>query len=522
MKIHEELGTIFQDEDFKDLFPRKGQPAESPFRLALVTILQFLEGLSDRAAADAVRGRIDWKYLLCLDLEDAGFDYSVLSEFRARLLEGGAEQRLLDKLLERLRERKLLGARTLQRTDSTHVIAAVREMSRLECILETLRAALNVLSTVVPDWVRSRLPMEWVERYQRRAEEYRLPEEDQERVVLAEQIGADGDRLLKAIWSEAAPSWLRNVPIVEILRQVWVQNFIEQNNTIQWRQVGNLPPASLYIRSPYDPAAQFAKKRSTTWLGYKVHLTETCDPNLPHLITNVHSGAALTGDNDALAKIHEELRDRELLPKTHLVDSGYVEAKRIVESEQEYGVDLWGPTPGNHQWQFEQSKGFHAANFPIDWERKQATCPEGKVSSSWRPQRDARGNEVINVMFAKADCSRCPSLTSCTNAASKRRTLTIKPQPLYAALEKARQREQTEEFQKRYRKRSGIEGTLSQGVRAFQLRGSRYIGLAKTHLQHIATVTAINLQRMADWWDGVVPAVTRQSAFARTMLAVPT
>ena len=158
MRIYDELGTIFQDQDFADLFPQLGQPAQAPFRLALSTILQFLEGLSDRQAADAVRGRIDWKYLLCLELDDAGFDYSVLCEFRARLLEGGAERKLFDRILLVLRERKLVKARTRQRTDSTHVLAAVRDVNRLERVVETLRAALNVLATVEPNWVRLNIP----------------------------------------------------------------------------------------------------------------------------------------------------------------------------------------------------------------------------------------------------------------------------------------------------------------------------------------------------------------------------
>jgi len=122
MRLYDQLGTIFRDQDFADLFHESGQPGLSPFRLALVTILQFLEGLSDRNAADAVRGRIDWKYLLCLELENPGFDYSVLCEFRSRLFEGGAEHRLFDKVLSILREQKLVKDRTLQRTDSTLIL----------------------------------------------------------------------------------------------------------------------------------------------------------------------------------------------------------------------------------------------------------------------------------------------------------------------------------------------------------------------------------------------------------------
>jgi transposase len=174
-RMRDELGIVWEDEDFAGLFPRRGQPALAPWRLVLVSVMQFAEGLSDRQAADAVRSRIDWKYALGLELEDPGFDFSVLSEFRSRLLEGGAEHTLLEKLLEECKRRGLLKARGKQRTDSTHVLAAVKAMGRLECIGETLRAALNALATVAPEWLGGWAPPEWYERYGPRVEEYRLP-----------------------------------------------------------------------------------------------------------------------------------------------------------------------------------------------------------------------------------------------------------------------------------------------------------------------------------------------------------
>jgi len=145
LKWRDELGTLYQDEDFARLFPPRGQPGLPPWRLALVTVLQFWENLTDRQAAEAVRARLDWKYLLGLELTDPGFDFSVLSEFRARLLAGGQEARLLDKLIDRCRELKLLKVRSQQRTDATHVLAAIRGLNRLELVAETLRAALNQL-----------------------------------------------------------------------------------------------------------------------------------------------------------------------------------------------------------------------------------------------------------------------------------------------------------------------------------------------------------------------------------------
>jgi len=225
-RMRDELGVLWEDEDFAGLFPTRGQPALAPWRLALVTVMQFAEGLSDRQAADAVRSRIDWKYALGLKLEDPGFDFSVLSEFRSRLLEGGAEHMLLEKLLEECKKRGLLKSRGRQRTDSTHVLAAVKAMGRLECIGETLRAALNALATVAPQWLRGWAPSEWYERYGPRVEEYRLPRSDTERKELAEQIGADGFRLLRKIETDA-PEWLRDLEAIHTLRRVFSERYHE-------------------------------------------------------------------------------------------------------------------------------------------------------------------------------------------------------------------------------------------------------------------------------------------------------
>ena len=165
MRMRDELGELYSDEQFAELFPARGQPAASPGRLALVTVMQFAEGLTDRQAADAVRGRLDWKYALGLELTDAGFDYSVLSEFRERLLRGQKEQALLDVLLSALQQRGLLKARGRQRTDSTHVLAAIRTLNRLEVVGETMRQALNELAVAMPEWLPSIAQPAWFLRY---------------------------------------------------------------------------------------------------------------------------------------------------------------------------------------------------------------------------------------------------------------------------------------------------------------------------------------------------------------------
>ena len=278
LTFRDAFGTIFQDEDFAVLFPLGGQPGLPPWRLALVTIMQFRETLTDRQAAEAVRARIDWKYLLSLALTDPGFDFSVLSAFRDRLLAGSAEEILLAKLLERCQGLGLLKARGQQRTDSTHVLAAVRVLNRLELVAETLRAALNELATVAPDWLRDLAPLEWHERYGKRIEDARLPREKAAREAYAQMVGEDGVAVLDAIDAPEAPEAVRQAPSIATLRRTWQRHYertVETGTTTKKRAVPrvrfkasrDLPPAAEGIESPYDPEARYRQKRDTQWTG---------------------------------------------------------------------------------------------------------------------------------------------------------------------------------------------------------------------------------------------------------------
>jgi transposase len=515
LRLRDQLGTVFCDADFADLYPRRGQPALAPWRLALVTVMQYAEELSDRRAAEAVRGRIDWKYALGLDLDDPGFNFSVLSEFRGRLAAGGAEQLLLDEMLEACKTRGLLKARTRQRTDSTHVLAATRDLNRLELVGETLRATLNALATVAPQWLRERVPPEWFDRYATRVEETRLPKGQEVRSAHAEVIGGDGYRLLDALRQDAAAVWLWQLPAVEILRRVWLTQFYFEGEHVRWRTAADLAPAGQRINSPYDPEATFGNKRTVTWIGYKAHMTESCEPDQVHLITHVETTLAVGADVDQTAPIHTALAAKGLLPNDHLMDAGYVDAELLVGARFEHGVRLVGPVRPDVSWQAQANQGFDISHFQIDWEAKRVTCPEGKTSVLWKPGHDRWGNEVIHTEFARRECLACQSRPLCTRARTEGREMTLRPRERHEALQAARRLQETSEWKGEYAVRSGIEGTLSQGVRRFGLRRCRYLGLAKARLQHVATAAAINVYRISDWLGGVPLAATRTSRFKR-------
>jgi transposase len=233
--LRDELDKLYQDEHFNALYPLEGQPAYELWRLAIVTVLQYAEGLADRQAANAVRERIDWKYALGLDLTDTGFDFSLLSEFRTRLVENQQETLLLDRLLSVCKERGWLKVGGKQRSDSTHVLARVRSLSNLECVGETLRAVLDDLAVLVPDWLVRHITTDWFDRYTLRVENYRLPKAESQRSALAQQIGADGLYLLQVLEKPDAPETLKNEACVHLLRQVWQQYYDLSSGKARWR-----------------------------------------------------------------------------------------------------------------------------------------------------------------------------------------------------------------------------------------------------------------------------------------------
>jgi transposase len=524
--LRDALGTIFQNDDFSDLYSHEGQPGLSAWRLALVTIMQFRETLSDRQAAESVRARIDWKYLLSLDLTDPGFDFSVLSEFRDRLLAGSAVERLLDKLLERCRAMGWLKARGQQRTDSTHVLAAIRVLNRLELVAETLRAALNAVATVAPDWLQGFAPLAWYERYGKRIEDVRLPRDKADREAYAQMVGEDGFSFLAAVESAEAPKEVRELPILESLRQTWQRHYERTGEgaltaeggakrCVRFKANRELPPAAESIESPYDADARYRHKRDTSWTGYMVHVSETCEPPAPHLLTHVHTTPASVHEAQCTIPIQQALLDKELPPREHFVDAAYISADLLVHSRDEQDMPLRGPTRPSQGWQMQVAGAYTFEQFTVDWEQQQARCPQGKASVSWAERVGPAGHPFIQVRFSTQDCGTCAQRALCTHAKPPQaRTLTLHPRPQSEALQAAQAWYASDEGQRQYGRRAGVEGTLSQGVRAFGLRRTRYRGLPKTHVQHVATAAAINIDRIVAWVDQRPRAQTRTSRFA--------
>jgi transposase len=522
MRLRDELGELYQDEHFVSLYPVEGQPAYEPWRLAIITVLQYAEGLTDRQAANAVRERIDWKYALGLELTDPGFDFSILSEFRQRLVEGKSGTLLLDRLLEVCKQRGWLKGGGKQRTDSTHVLARVRSLSNLECVGETLRAALDDLAALAPDWLVQQITSDWFERYSHRVENYRLPKAENQRLALAQQIGEDGMHLLQALELPQAPGELKEVESVQLLRQIWQQYYDVSGGKVKWRAGPQASADEGIIRSPYDPEARTGKKRDTTWFGYKVHITETCaletgddaqTRDLPQLIVQVETTVANVQDVQMTQTIQEDLAQHQLLPDEQIVDTGYVDADLLVSSKETYGITLLGPVLSDNSWQAKAGKGFDMGSFHLDWQAEHAICPQGQTSQSFR-----RAGERIEVVFPKETCAGCPVRSDCTRSATTGRVLHVHSQAAHEALQARRHEQDTPAFRLQYQTRAGIEATLSQAVRGMGMRRARYDGLHKTHLEHVLTAVAINLVRIDAFFTQCSRGKTRRSHFTRLAL----
>ncbi|MFD6726459.1 transposase, partial [Streptomyces sp. NPDC060131] len=414
-------------------------------------------------------------------------------------------------------ERGLLRAGGRARTDSTIVLSAARQINGLVRLGETLRAALNSVAAREAQWLAGWVPSEWFDRYAIRFEDARLPKGKTKRIELIEQIGADGLCLLGALNAPDAPASLRLLDQVQALRQMWIQQYLIDDGQVRRRDLKDRPPGAERLVTPYDTDARGSVKRGVFWDGYKVHLTETCEPDSPNLITHVATTDSTVQDVRLVAPIHAHLAERGLLPGRHLVDAGYATAREVVTARRDYQVDLVGPILASTSWQTKDGEGFSQADFTIDWDNRRVTCPNGKTTSNWREDRSQDGAAVVRARFPMGICRPCKDREQCTRAgekASMGRRITLRPQAEQEAIQQARAQEDTREWKDQYAHRAGVEGTISQGVRAFGLRRCRYYGLAKARLQHQLTATAMNFHRLDAWWTDVPRARTRTSHLA--------
>jgi transposase len=457
--IGEKLFSKFHEQDFVNLYATEGKPGLSPVILAFVTVFQFMEKLPDRQAAESLRMRIDWKYALHLPLAYEGFDYSVLSEFRDRLLNHQAEGMVFERLVQEFRAMGLIKGGGRQRTDSLAMLTHVRWLSRLELVVETLRLAVGAALQADRGWTEKLIPPSWEERYGERFVMQRHRKE--EWAEHDQHVGEDGQWFLAHVEGEGAPAELRSLPEVQVLKTVWAQQFRETQGKIMY-QAGSTYDGHTQIQTPHDPQARYSRKRIQEWVGGKVQVTETDEEGYPHLITDVAGTCSSQTDFEALPEIQQRLIMRQCVPGKQYVDSAYISGPNLATST-EHGIDLIGPAYLVVSKQSKIPNGITTDQFVIEVEKETATCPGGVTTS---PDYGWKGK--IRFRFPDEVCAACGLRVYCCTG-KKGRTLCVGL--TYPLLQEARQRQKTEAFQEDYHKhRSGVEGCLSALVRGNGMR----------------------------------------------------
>lgn len=460
----------FDDADFADLYHEGGRYPISPRLLACIVILQYMFKVSDRQAVENTIMRRDWRIALGLTPDYEGFDASVLCNFRKRLLANGKAQQLFRTVLAVVYELGLFKKVCKVRVDATALLADVAVLSRCDMIKEAMRIVLRELSQMRP-------------KIRRRAEFKRLYELHGEEVWLGRDEGGDERLTTLALDAQLLLRLCGPYPVEgkETLERILDENFtFSADGTPTPKPVDELPPD--HIASPHDPDAEVGKNRDKIWTGDKVHFVETTGTGEPGFVVDVlHTGPRVP-DNTITGEILQRLRF--ILPHifTVLADSGYASAHNSLEA-QSLGYDLISPPRVNN------TRGiFPATEFTLDFANRVAYCPEGHASRSWFVGKRLR------IKFSRKVCAACPVRSQCTTSATEPRNLTLSPD--YEQLVKDRERAARLGFAELYAQRAGVEATISQLVRDFGLRRSRYRSSPKRHLHALLAATALNVRRL--------------------------
>jgi transposase len=404
MWVRDRLEGLWGDEDFAHWYSRNGRPGLSPAQLATVSVLQFLLNLSDRQAAEAVRCRIDITYALGLESDDSGFRRSVLTSFRDRLAQAGRADELMGLALERMKQAGLVAERGSARTDSTYVLAAVRDLTRPELITEAVRAALEELAHQDPEMLDWLIDQDWATRYGRPV---RLGGQPSRAATRLKHASEDALYLLTTLERHRRPRGVQ----ADGLRRIFLQNYLITNEKVRPRtEKDGLPPAGTRVISPYALQAHFALRGDTRWAGYLIHVTETCDDDTVNLITGVATTASTVKDREALTAIHTRLATRGLLPAEHLADGGYITLGHLHAAARDRQITMIGPLGNDSSWQARADTGFALADFTIDFDKRHVTCPAGKTTGAWLETTPPGRAPITVAKFDKRLCVPAPRL----------------------------------------------------------------------------------------------------------------
>lgn len=479
--IGEQLFSFISYDELASIYSDIGRPSINPVILSLVTVFQFLEDVPDRVAALWVKIRLDWKYALHLPLHDTGFHYSDLCNFRKRLAENGKESLIFEHLLEKIKSLGFLKKRKHQRTDSTHVLAKIRRLSRLENLSEGLRVALRAIYKADRTFYETRIPVLYTEHWSKPLSDYQMT--DEERRQGLQRVGQDIHWLLSFLKTNKE-SFLR-LPQLEVLQTLFSQHFTIQSQKVSLKKEATAGKER--IQTPHDPEARYSKKRGKSWTGGKVHITETAnEKGEVNFITDITTTKACERDSETLSQIQGNLEKRKLKPEQQFVDKAYITGDNLADS-QENDIRLMGEASEL------DNKGLYTADeFSIDYDSQTVTCPANVTSWAWHEIETGKHKGDIQISFGQ-QCQDCSLKDKCTK--SKRGRI-LRLHGHYQLLKERREECKAESFKEAMKRRPPIEGTISEMVRSHGLRRNRYRGLAKNHLQNLMIGTAVNLKRL--------------------------
>lgn len=476
--IKQEISPLIKDSDFESMYKDGGRPPISPRMLILVLLMQFLEGLSDRAAARNLKFRLDWKIAFGLTVEFAGIHPSTLTYFRDRLIASEKATFAFDKILEHLKNVGLVKSSGKQRIDSTHVIGAVRELTRIELLHETLRLFCKDAASF--KWAMDESLIALHERFADRISTYRMTAEEKKEDI--KKAGIAMKTFL--LWAEAMPTLkaLTDEASFSTLKAVFTQNFTEISQ--------DLPPELIpiatgkgHICNPHDPDAEFANKGKKGWLGYKAQVAETvCDGQ--NFITHIELESATSFDGDCVQPVIADLEVKGVAPSELYGDTHYNTTQNI-EALGDRGIELKGEV-----MPLTKVKSKKDIGFTIHLEERRVVCPEGIESKNFSVNLTGH----IRASFPKTACMICPHRAVCRpNPSGKiyEQRLTNK------TLADRRELMKDPDYKKDLHHRNGIEGTLSGLVRGQKMRRSRYRGKSKNQLQTKMIGAAANVQRLS-------------------------
>lgn len=476
-----------------------GRPAVEPVVAMGVTLLQFMEKVPDRKAAENVRLHLGWKYALDLELDEGGFHYSTLCNFRERLVEADAKRIGFDAIFDALQETGLVRKRSRQRLDSTHVLGNVSRMSRLECVRETIRL---FIEQVKHYGLNETLPQyrQYVERYcESQVQWHRLSQ--QTLAEKAEQAGHDALTLIR--WLRQQPVLIRDHDNAVLLERVFLEQYEPDSRCMGLRK----RTQSRVVSNPHDPEAQWSSKdlaKTKTWVGYKVQVAETVpdsdDPKkkgepTEQFITEVTTTEAIASDLDGMQRnLRAQADHQDDQPKELYVDAAYVTDDTLAEAKEQ-GREIIGPArkPGN------PTHMLAVDEFDIDIANRQAICPAGHTSRQCSLIHDHYNGSVYYRFEWAGLCDDCDLQKQCTRRKDSRRHVSVGMH--HNLLQQRRREVQTDEFKFKMHRRNAIEGTISEFTRLGGRR-TRYKGFVKTTLANYFQGAAVNANRwirLAQW-----------------------